>query len=282
MTDEATTDRREAYAPGYSDRVHEEMARRRADEFAGFFLPYLASGMRLLDVGCGPGSVTLDLAALVAPGEVVGVDIEPQQVERARALAAERGVTNARFERGDAYALPFPDGAFDAVFAHAVLTHLRDPLAALMEFRRVLRPGGVVGIRDLTAISFLEPARPLLEEFGVLLLRVTTHIRGRPMSVLDFQQRRLLREAGLTRTEAYAETRSFGTPEMVRQQGLSLAAYLDERFRPIVLAEGWADAEKVDAMVTELRAWAERPDSFGGQLWCAAVGWADELGPAIS
>ena len=70
--------------------------------------------MRLLDVGCGPGSITLGLAEAVAPGEVVGVDLQPAQVEQARALAAERGVANVRFEVASAYALPFPDAAFDA------------------------------------------------------------------------------------------------------------------------------------------------------------------------
>jgi ubiquinone/menaquinone biosynthesis C-methylase UbiE len=77
--------------------------------------------MALLDCGCGVGSITLGLAAAVAPGEVVGVDLQPAQLERARALAAERGATNVRFEAADVYALPFSDASFDAVFAHTLL-----------------------------------------------------------------------------------------------------------------------------------------------------------------
>jgi len=119
-----------------------EMATRTASRAAAFFLPYLRPGMQLLDVGCGPGAITLGLAQTVAPGEVVGVDIQASQVDRARALAAERRITNARFEVADINRLPFPDGSFDAVFAHTVLMHLREPVRALEEMRRVLRPGG--------------------------------------------------------------------------------------------------------------------------------------------
>ena len=160
MTNEANAPQQEIYAPGYSDRMHARMTERTGWTHAAFILPYLRPGMRLLDIGCGPGSITLDLAEHVAPGEVIGIDREPLQLERARALAVERGVANARFATGDAYALPFPGASFDAVFANAVLMWLRDPLAALKEFRRVLRPAGVAGISDISGLSVWEPATP--------------------------------------------------------------------------------------------------------------------------
>ena len=84
--------------------------------------------MRLLDCGCGPGSVTLGLAEAVALAEVVGVDIERGQVQAASALARERHVENVRFEVGSIYKLPFPDSSFDALYAQSVLLHLREPL----------------------------------------------------------------------------------------------------------------------------------------------------------
>jgi SAM-dependent methyltransferase len=238
--------------------------------------------MRLLDMGCGPGAITLDLAAVVASGEVVGIDIEPLQVERAQALATERRVPNARIEAGDAYALPFPDGAFDAVFAHTALFHLRDPLAALREFRRVLRPVGVMGIRDFAAFPTPEPTTPLIEESAALFRRIHDHHRGRPANLLDFQQRRPLLAAGFARAEGYAEVENYGTPEVVREMGRLWADLVNDRHRHVALAEGWMDAVAVDAMIAELRAWAERPDSFSCGPRCAAVGWVTAKLPPVS
>ena len=124
------------------------LSRRSAAVQAAFFLPYLRPGMRVLDVGCGPGTITLGLAEAVAPGEVVGVDIVEDRLHLARAAAEERALANVRFEPGDIHHLPFRDGEFDAALVHGVLEHLPDPLAALGEVRRVLRPGAVVGIRS--------------------------------------------------------------------------------------------------------------------------------------
>src|SRR5437660_8574741 len=123
-------------------------ARRTAAHNAAFLLPHLKPGMKLLDTGCGPGSITIGLAEAVAPAETVGIDASADAIEEARALAASRGCTNLRFEVADVYALPFEDATFDAAFSHAVMQHLRDPLTALREIRRVLKPGGVVGIAD--------------------------------------------------------------------------------------------------------------------------------------
>ena len=104
-------------------------------------MPHLRPGMRLLDCGCGPGSITVGLAEAVAPGEVIGLDLQPSQIERARLLAAERAISNVRFEVGDVSRLPFPDASFDAAFAHTLLLHLRDRVGALREIRRVLEAG---------------------------------------------------------------------------------------------------------------------------------------------
>src|SRR5437879_2234346 len=101
-----------------------------------------------LDAGCGSGGITLGLAEVVAPGETAGIDVAPSEVEVARALAAERGITNVRFETGSVYDLPFEDASFDAALAGNTLEHLCDPLRALKELRCVLKPGGIVGVRD--------------------------------------------------------------------------------------------------------------------------------------
>src|SRR5262249_62418655 len=99
--------------------------------------------MRLLDVGCGPGSITRGLAERVAPGEVIGLDLSKDTLEDARRDAAARGLTNLKFQEGSVYALPFADGVFDVVYAHQVFQHLRERDAALREMLRVLRSGGL-------------------------------------------------------------------------------------------------------------------------------------------
>ena len=108
----------EQYTIGYGEAADRWMRQRTAAVDAEFFLPYIRPGSRVLDVGCGPGSITVGLAETVAPGEVIGVDSEPLQIERAVALSRDPALANIRFEVANAYDLPYPDGSFDGVFAH--------------------------------------------------------------------------------------------------------------------------------------------------------------------
>lgn len=172
----------EVYTQQDHPAFEEFMAARTASHDAAFFLPHLRPGMRVLDAGCGPGSITIGLAQAVHPGEVIGVDLQATQVERARGLAAARGVGNVRFEAADLYGLPFPDRTFDAVFSHGVVMHLREPLRAIAEMRRVLARGGIVGLRDpYVAAGFISPSTPLIEQSRALLIRVREHNGSHPL-----------------------------------------------------------------------------------------------------
>jgi len=135
-----------AYTPGYSAPILSFMEQRTAETHAAFFLPRLMPGWSLLDAGCGPGSITLGLARTVAPGLVTGIDVEDSQFAKSR-VQAEREGLNVEFRKASVYQLPFQDHCFDAVFSHALLEHLSDPVAALAELRRVLKPEGLIGIR---------------------------------------------------------------------------------------------------------------------------------------
>lgn len=138
--------RTDQYTPGYSAAMVNFMAQRTAEFHADFFLPHLKPGSSVLDAGCGPGTITLGLARTVAPGYVFGVDVEDSQFDQARVEAHREGLS-VEFRQGSVYELPFEAQQFDAVFSHAVLEHLSDPAAAIAEFRRVLKPGGVIGLR---------------------------------------------------------------------------------------------------------------------------------------
>lgn len=136
------------YTHGHHESVLRSHLQRTAANSAGYLLASLLPSMRILDVGCGPGTITVDLAVLVPEGQVTGVEHSPEVLESARALAAERDVKNIRFETGDIHALEYPDNTFDIAHAHQVLQHVGDPVQALREMRRVVKPGGLVAVRD--------------------------------------------------------------------------------------------------------------------------------------
>jgi SAM-dependent methyltransferase len=265
----------EVYTHGYGEQTRRRMSQRTAETDAAFLLPHLRSGMRLIDFGCGTDSITVGLAAAVAPGEVVGVDIGPAQVEAARALAAEDGVTNVRFEVGSVYTLPFPDASFDAAFARSVLEHLSDPVAALREVRRVLKPGGVIGLRDGDWGGWvLAPPSPLVEEGYALYARLWALNGGNPNR--GREHRALLRAAGFGRIAASAGAECNGTSEEVQQWASVARAQLARpEFVARVLAEGWADRARLDQILAAFQVWGEHPDAFSAVLLCQAVAWAD-------
>src|SRR5215470_5602381 len=102
-------------------RVDAEWSRavfgRRTGAVAAFLAPHLRAGMRLIDCGCGPGSITIDLARAVVPGEAIGIDLREDALAQGRMLARKRGVSNVTFEAASIYQLPYASGSFDAAFA---------------------------------------------------------------------------------------------------------------------------------------------------------------------
>ena len=160
---------------------------------------------------------------------MVGIDSSQIQVDRATALAHDRGLRNVSFEMGNVYQLGFPDASFDVVFTQALLIHLGDRLAALREIRRVLRHGGIVGISDNDwGVTCWEPSTALLRDAQALWVRVVQHLGGDPYYARH--HRRLLLDAGFTHTEGHITAGSggaFGTLEDTRL----LAAALREQFR---------------------------------------------------
>ncbi len=186
-------------------------------------------------------------------------------------LAAQREVTNVRFEVISIYELPFPDGSFDAAFSNRVLEHLREPVRALAELRRVLRPGGIAGVRDVDIGGFLlTPETPLLQQWFSLTERVRQHNGAN--FYIGRHHRRLLLEAGFVRAEASASIQSEGSLEETRHFAVFLKAMIPGIART-ALPEGWIDQATVDAIVADIDAWAERPDAFHAGTRCEAIGW---------
>ena len=169
------------YTHGHHESVLRSHSQRTAANSAGYLLGSLLQSMHILDVGCGPGTITVDLAVLVPEGQVIGVENSPEVLESARALAAERGLKNVHFETGDIHALDFPDNTFDVAHAHQVLQHVGDPVQALREMRRVVKPGGLVAARDSDfSIMTWYPQSDGLVDWQKLYLQVARSNGGEP------------------------------------------------------------------------------------------------------
>jgi ubiquinone/menaquinone biosynthesis C-methylase UbiE len=265
---------KEVYSVGYDDATAEFFRARRAPTHAAFFLPHLRPGMRLLDGGCGPGSITCDLAAIVSPAEVVGIDMEASQVGLAARHAAGLGVSNAHFQTADLSALPFPEQSFDAVFLHGVLEHLQNPVRALCEVRRVLRRGGVLGTRHADFGGFiLEPAPAPLDQFASLFERLMLHNGTHPRA--GRQQVRWLREAEFSRIEASASYDCWTrTPTETSHCAAFLASLVgDSSFSAQLLAAGLADRATLQALSRGFVDWGTDPNAFAAEAWGEAVAW---------
>ncbi len=151
------------YTMGFSEEMLESLRRFTAESNAAYLLPFLRPGLRILDLGCGPGTISVGLAKAVAPGELHGVDMEESQVEKARLVAESQGLNNAFFHVADAVDMPFEDGFFDVAHCHNVLMHIPDTAAVLSEIKRVLKPGGIIGCREMIVdSSFTHP------DFGII------------------------------------------------------------------------------------------------------------------
>jgi ubiquinone/menaquinone biosynthesis C-methylase UbiE len=250
---------------------------RRSGQVAAFLAPHLRAGMRLLDCGCGPGSITVDLAQAVAPGEAIGIDLREDALAHGRGLARERRIANVTFQTASVYQVPYPDGSFDAVFACAVLQHLAAPLAALKEMRRVLKPGGVIGIVDgSSTITVRYPTNPLLEKWDRLRALEREYNTGRPADAL--QLRALLREAGFAQTQASGTmTTEAGPPagslEETRRVAQSHAIRLHGVLGELAIAQGWTTKHDLEQMAEALIAWGEAPDAFYARPTFTAIGW---------
>jgi len=257
---------------GVTPVLRGDYARRTADRQAAFVLPYLEPGMAVLDVGCGPGTITVGLAAAVAPGRVVGVDYDAGQLASARSAAASASVDNVSFEHADVSSLPFPDATFDLVFENDVLVHLGGELGAgLAQIRRVVRPGGLFAARDAAADAAVWGGqRDGLDEFDDIFF--AWHRQRGSDIMLGRRLRSLLRGAGfeVVRTSVSADVK--GTPDEVSGHGAMMLALLDGPLGAYALEAALADAPTIERLRLAVRRWADDPDSFFANVHVEVIG----------
>ena len=253
----------DVYTHGHQEPVLRSHRWRTAANSAAYLLPRLRPGMDLLDVGCGPGTITADLARIVAPGRTVGVDRSIEVIESARAEQHEP-LTGARvgYMAGDVYRLGLPIRSFDVVHAHQVLQHLSDPAAALTEIRRVLRPGGVLAVRDSDYGGFFwAPADRRLDRWRQVYQAV-----GRANGADPQVARRLpalVAGAGFTEVEASSSTWTFaGGDDRRWWGGLWADRTVASSFAEQAVRYGIADPAEMEDLAAGWREWAGRPDGL--------------------
>jgi SAM-dependent methyltransferase len=262
------------YTHGHHESVLRSHRWRTVDNSAAYLLPHLRPGLSLLDVGCGPGTITADLAGLVAPGRVTAVEVTSSALSLARAEVGARGLDNVDFAVADVHGLDFADGTFDVVHAHQVLQHVADPVRALAEMRRVCRPGGVVAARDGDYAAFSwYPSVPALEEWLALYRHAARANGGEPDA-----GRRLLswaQAAGFADVTASASLWCYASPEDRQWWGGMWAdRILHSDLARQVVRDDLATEADLQRISQGWRDWAAAPDGWiivpHGEILCRA------------
>ena len=255
------------YTHGHHESVLRSHRWRTVENSAAYVMPHLRAGVRLMDVGCGPGTITADFARRVAPGAVVGIDASAQVIAE-----AQRDHPGVSFTVGDVYRMDFPDASFDIVHAHQVLQHLADPVAALKEMRRVTAPGGIVAVRDSDYGSFTwHPGDDRLVRWLALYREIARANRGEPDA-----GRHLLswaKQADFARIEASASVWCFATPHDREWWGTLWADRMtSSAIAKQAVLEGRSTPEELIALADAWREWAAADDGWfavlHGELIC--------------
>ncbi|MDE0164265.1 MAG: methyltransferase domain-containing protein [Bryobacterales bacterium] len=273
MTDNETPDiPTPTYTMGYSDEFQKMLERRNARISAAHLLPYLEPGLRVLDLGCGPGTISVGLAEAVKPSELHGIDMEESQVEMARAAAAAGGHSNAFFRTGEVTELPFADESFDVVHSHALLMHVPNIGTVLNEAKRVLRPGGLISGRDLIGSScFAEPELGGLGDVWTTFLNLLEANGAHPQMGKELKRRFL--EAGFSGIQASASFEYYSTVEDVAFfHAFAGGWFFSADTRETAAKHGLATPEQFEAWLRMMDEWKDTPGAFAAVAWGEAIG----------
>jgi ubiquinone/menaquinone biosynthesis C-methylase UbiE len=252
----------ETYQHGHHVSVVASHAKRTADVSAAFFLPFLKPGMRLLDVGCGPGSITVGLAQRTEPAETIGIDPSASVIETARSRAEAKAARHLTFEVGNIYEPRFAAESFEAVFAHQVLQHLGQPVEALRRIRTLLAPGGVVGVRDVDwGSTTFYPENQGIRRFLALYYELARRNGGEPNA--GRYLRLWFREAGFAEARVTTSTVSYTDEAATREWGDTYAERtLHSNLADKALEFGIVTRAELEDIAAAWRVWGRDRDAL--------------------
>lgn len=262
------------YVSGHHETVLRSHRLRTASNAAAYLISSIQPHMHILDVGCGPGTITADFAALVPQGRVVGLEPVAFPLEAARATLEGRGLENAEFVLGDVHKLDFGDGIFDVAHCHQVLQHVGDPVQALREMKRVTKKGGYVAAKecDFSVMTWF-PEVEGLREWQNLWIKVASANGGEPNA-----GRRLVHwalEAGFERGKIKATTTAwcFSTPEeRAWWGGVWADRVVAGDFARTVVEGGYGTTEDLQEISKAWKEWVNKEDGWftlvHGEILC--------------
>jgi SAM-dependent methyltransferase len=264
------------YTHGHHESVLRSQRYRTVENSAAYLAGLLRPGLSLLDIGCGPGTITVGLAARVAPGRVTAIDLSAAalaEAVRTQAMQTQEGqaagdssLGNVSFAVADTHALGYADDTFDVVHAHQVLQHVADPVLALREMRRVCKPGGIVAARDADyAAMTWYPAVPAIADWLALYRRIARANGGEPDA-----GRRLLswaRAAGFSEVTPAASAWCHATPEdRAWWGGMWADRIVESAIAEQAVTGGYATRADLERISAGWRAWSAAPDGWFGIL----------------
>ncbi|MCL5260721.1 MAG: methyltransferase domain-containing protein [Gammaproteobacteria bacterium] len=264
------------YKYGYKDFMINFINKRTVEQEAGFLIPYLRDDIKLLDCGCGPGSITVGFGKYIKNGEIFAIDIEPSQLELTKKLANEEGITNIHLEKADICDLPFKDNTFDIVFSHAFLTHIPNYRKAIQEMKRVLKPGGIIAARDpaFKDVVIYPDTSEIINAWNFRLKMLSS-------AGADFSIGKKLRS--ILSEEGFSDVVASGTAT-IRGNKKELDYYIDfiigelseSTYITTALANGTITEEEIQEYKNIWTKFRNNPGAFVGIIYCQVIGYKSE------
>lgn len=261
------------YKFGYNDSMVKQLQKRGALKDAAFLLPYLKPCIKLLDCGCGPGSITSDLAKILSDGQVVAIDIDDESLKIAESTARENNLSNISFQKASILDLPFDNNSFDVVFTRATLYHLQDAKKAIKEMLRVAKTGGIIAAcePDIGGMLYYPENRFIKEAQKV---RTDIITKDGADLMIGRKLRSLFVEIGCKKAIAFSTSEPKGELESLQAITEYLASeFTDTPFGKELVDKKIVSEKEIKVYQQAYRDFAKNPGAFMMFTWCQAIGY---------